>query len=121
MRIFNWSAVAQPGWFLSDGIHYNSIGGAMRARAIADALARAFPLNGRSAGKIVRQRPPLDTLPGRARPFPGPGLSRRPGAPSEPVPAPPAGRTSRIFRPPRLGCIRLARPFAFQFLPSTTT
>ena len=54
MRIFDWSAVAQPGWFLSDGIHYNSLGCAMRARAIADALARAFPLNGRSAGKIVR-------------------------------------------------------------------
>lgn len=54
MRIFNWSAVAQPGWFLSDGIHYNSHGCAMRAKAIADALARAFPLNGRSASKIVR-------------------------------------------------------------------
>ncbi len=54
LRIFNWSAVAQPGWFLSDGIHYNSVGCAMRAKAIADALARAFPLNGQSAGKIVR-------------------------------------------------------------------
>jgi hypothetical protein len=54
MRIFNWSAVAQPGWFLSDGIHYNSLGCVMRARAIADALARAFPLNGGSAGKVVR-------------------------------------------------------------------
>ena len=54
MRIFDWSAVAQPGWFLSDGIHYNSLGCAMRAKAIANALARAFPLNGRSAGKIVR-------------------------------------------------------------------
>lgn len=54
MRIFNWSAVAQPGWFLSDGIHYNSVGCAMRAKAIADALARAFPRNGHSARKIVR-------------------------------------------------------------------
>jgi hypothetical protein len=54
MRIFNWSAVAHPGWFLSDGIHYNSLGCGMRARAIADALARAFPLSGRSGGKIVR-------------------------------------------------------------------
>ena len=54
MRIFNWSAVSQPGWFLPDGIHYNSLGCAMRAKAIADALARAFPLNGGSAGKIVR-------------------------------------------------------------------
>jgi hypothetical protein len=54
MRIFNWSAVAQPAWFLPDGIHYNSLGCAMRAKAIADALARAFPQNGHSAGKVVR-------------------------------------------------------------------
>ena len=54
MRIFNWSAVARPRWFLSDGIHYNSVGCAMRARAIAGALARAFPQNGQSASKIVR-------------------------------------------------------------------
>ena len=54
MRIFNWVAVARPGWFLSDGIHYNSVGCAMRARAIAGALARAFPQNGQSTSKIVR-------------------------------------------------------------------
>lgn len=54
MRIFNWSAVAQPSWFLSDGIHYNSYGCAMRAKAIAAALARAFPLNGHSKGQIVK-------------------------------------------------------------------
>ncbi|HYS32384.1 MAG TPA: hypothetical protein VEM58_08995 [Streptosporangiaceae bacterium] len=54
MRIFNWSAVARPSWFLTDGIHYNSFGCAMRAKAIAEALARAFPLNGRGADKIVR-------------------------------------------------------------------
>ncbi len=54
LRIFNWSAVAQPGWFLSDGIHYNTLGCAMRAKAIADALARAFPLHGHSAARIVR-------------------------------------------------------------------
>jgi len=54
MRIFNWSAVAQPSWFLSDGIHYNSIGCAFRAKAIADALARAFPAHGTSPTKIVR-------------------------------------------------------------------
>ena len=53
MRIFNWSAVAQPGWFLSDGIHYDTLGCAMRASAIAQALARAFPLNGHSKGQIV--------------------------------------------------------------------
>jgi hypothetical protein len=54
LRIFNWSAVAQPGWFLSDGIHYNSLGCAIRAKAIADALARAFPQNRQSSSKIVR-------------------------------------------------------------------
>jgi hypothetical protein len=54
MRILNWAAVAQPGWFLSDGIHYNSVGCAARAKAIADALARAFPGHGRSRGQVVR-------------------------------------------------------------------
>jgi len=53
MRIFDWAKVAQPGWFLPDGIHYNSYGCALRAKAIADALARAFPLHGRSHGRIV--------------------------------------------------------------------
>jgi hypothetical protein len=54
MRIFNWSAIARPGWFLSDGVHYNSPGCAIRAKAIADALARAFPLHGHSTSRIVR-------------------------------------------------------------------
>lgn len=54
MRIFDWSAVARPAWFESDGIHYSSLGCAIRAKAIADALARAFPLHGRSAAQIVR-------------------------------------------------------------------
>jgi hypothetical protein len=53
MRIFNWAAVAQPGWFLSDGIHYTSAGCAVRARAIADALARAFPESGHGHGRVV--------------------------------------------------------------------
>src|SRR5262249_50305268 len=54
MRIFDWSAVARPAWFESDGIHYSPLGCAIRAKAIADALARAFPLHGRSAVQIVR-------------------------------------------------------------------
>lgn len=53
MRIFDWSSMAQPGWFLSDGVHYNTYGSVIRAQAIADALARAFPLNGHSKGQIV--------------------------------------------------------------------
>jgi hypothetical protein len=54
MRIFNWAAVARPGWFLSDGIHYTPAGCAARAKAIADALARAFPRAGASAASVVR-------------------------------------------------------------------
>jgi hypothetical protein len=57
MRIFDWAAVAQPGWFLADGIHYNSAGCAARAQDIADALAQAFPLHGHSRGPIVGAEP----------------------------------------------------------------
>jgi hypothetical protein len=53
MRIFNWAGLAQPGWFLSDGIHYNELGCAIRSEAIAHALARAFPRYGYSTSDIV--------------------------------------------------------------------
>jgi peptidoglycan/LPS O-acetylase OafA/YrhL/lysophospholipase L1-like esterase len=53
MRIFNWAALAQPSWFISDGIHYTSAGYAIRAQQIADALARAFPATGKSKGCTV--------------------------------------------------------------------
>jgi hypothetical protein len=53
LRIFNWAAVAQPDWFLGDGIHYNTAGCAIRAHDIAAALARAFPATGHSASRIV--------------------------------------------------------------------
>ncbi len=53
MRIFNWAGMVQPGWHLSDGIHYTSAGYAIRAAAIAQALTRAFPAGGHSAGAIV--------------------------------------------------------------------
>lgn len=53
MRIFNWAGMVQPGWHLSDGIHYTPTGYAIRAAAIAGALARAFPLHGHSAGTVV--------------------------------------------------------------------
>lgn len=43
MRVYNWAAVAQPSWFISDGIHYTSAGSAARAADIANALAAAFP------------------------------------------------------------------------------
>jgi peptidoglycan/LPS O-acetylase OafA/YrhL len=43
MRVLNWAAEAQRNWFISDGIHYTSTGYAYRAKAIAGALAEAFP------------------------------------------------------------------------------
>jgi lysophospholipase L1-like esterase len=43
MRVYDWSAVARPSWFISDGIHYTPQGYAERARLIANALAQAFP------------------------------------------------------------------------------
>jgi peptidoglycan/LPS O-acetylase OafA/YrhL len=43
MRIYNWPAVVQKSWFISDGIHYTTVGYAHRAQDIADALAVAFP------------------------------------------------------------------------------
>ena len=46
LRVFDWAAVAQDGWFSSDGIHYTSAGYAARARLIAHALAHAFPDTG---------------------------------------------------------------------------
>jgi peptidoglycan/LPS O-acetylase OafA/YrhL/lysophospholipase L1-like esterase len=55
MRIFDWASLAQsePGWFISDGIHYTSAGYAIRGQQIAQALARAFPAKGHSPGCVV--------------------------------------------------------------------
>jgi len=53
LRIFDWAGVVRPQWFVSDGIHYTPAGYAARARAISDALARAFPYNGKSTGCVV--------------------------------------------------------------------
>ena len=53
MRVFNWAAMDQPGWHLPDGIHYTPAGYAIRAAAIAHALAHAFPRDGHSAGCLV--------------------------------------------------------------------
>ncbi len=54
MRVFDWASVANPGWYIPDGIHYTSAGYAVRAQAIADALARAFRTGGGSRGCVVR-------------------------------------------------------------------
>ncbi len=53
LRIFNWAAMVRPEWHLADGIHYTSAGYAIRAHAIARALATAFPAGGRSSGCLV--------------------------------------------------------------------
>jgi peptidoglycan/LPS O-acetylase OafA/YrhL len=53
MRVFDWAALAQNNWFISDGIHYTSVGYAARSRLIAQALARAFPAVGSSNGCVV--------------------------------------------------------------------
>jgi lysophospholipase L1-like esterase len=53
MRIFNWAAVDQPAWHISDGIHYTSAGYAIRAADIARALARAFPRGRHSRDCVI--------------------------------------------------------------------
>jgi peptidoglycan/LPS O-acetylase OafA/YrhL len=53
MRVLNWASLAKRGWFISDGIHYTSVGYAARAQQIAEGLARAFPDGGRSKGCVV--------------------------------------------------------------------
>ncbi len=43
LRIYDWNAVMNPGWFGADRIHYSVDGYRQRARLIADALAATFP------------------------------------------------------------------------------
>jgi lysophospholipase L1-like esterase len=42
-----------PSWHLADGIHYTAAGYAIRAAAIAHALALAFPAGGHSNKAMV--------------------------------------------------------------------
>jgi hypothetical protein len=53
MRVFDWARVAQDAWFIADGVHYNTPGYAERSRMIAQALARAFPVSGKTRGCLV--------------------------------------------------------------------
>ncbi len=53
MRVFNWAAEVKTKWYISDGIHFTSIGYKHRAKMIAEALARAFPQDGQSSGCLV--------------------------------------------------------------------
>jgi len=43
MRIYDWAADVRDEWFVSDLVHYTSEGWRVRAKNIADALAKAFP------------------------------------------------------------------------------
>lgn len=43
LRVYDFAAEAQPGWFTDDGIHYNATGTSQRNRLFATALATAFP------------------------------------------------------------------------------
>jgi peptidoglycan/LPS O-acetylase OafA/YrhL len=53
MRVFDWSVLAKPAWFINDGIHYTSAGYEKRALYIADGLAMAFPASGPSSSCLV--------------------------------------------------------------------
>jgi hypothetical protein len=46
MRVVNWAALAQPAYYIPDGIHYNTPGSAVLAAAFATGLVRAFPATG---------------------------------------------------------------------------
>jgi hypothetical protein len=61
MRVYDWAAVAKPGWFIPDGIHYTPQGYAERSRLIADALAHAFPLDPPAQPGMTRMLSPLVT------------------------------------------------------------
>lgn len=54
LRIFDWAAMVRPAWHLGDGIHYTAQGYAIRAHAIASALATAFPAGAHSSRCIVK-------------------------------------------------------------------
>ena len=48
MRVYNWAAEVGSKWYISDGIHFTSLGYKYRAQMIAYALGHAFPATGRS-------------------------------------------------------------------------
>ncbi len=85
MRVFNWAALPQPSWFISDGIHYTSFGYEKRALYIADGLAEAFPSGGTSPGCLVNlpssvTSPAPSPAPGSSSGSPAPGSTAAAGA-----------------------------------------
>jgi len=95
MRVFNWSALAKPSWFINDGIHYTSAGYAKRALDIADGLAMAFPAGGPTSGCLVSLPTTLTSPSPSPSPSPSSQVSSSP-APTGPSPSSPSpgGRTS---------------------------
>jgi peptidoglycan/LPS O-acetylase OafA/YrhL len=54
MRVYDWASQVRNPWFISDGIHFTTPGYRERAKRTAQALATAFPADGRSpAGCLV--------------------------------------------------------------------
>jgi peptidoglycan/LPS O-acetylase OafA/YrhL len=53
MRVYNWAAEVRRKWYISDGIHFSSIGYKHRAKMIAEGLANSFPASGQSPGCLV--------------------------------------------------------------------
>jgi peptidoglycan/LPS O-acetylase OafA/YrhL len=94
MRVFNWAALAQPSWFINDGIHYTSPGYEKRALYIADGLALAFPQTGKSASCLVSLPSSLTS----ASPSPSPGGSGSPAATATPT-GPPTIKPADAYRP----------------------
>jgi peptidoglycan/LPS O-acetylase OafA/YrhL len=56
MRVYDWAAAAKNRWFISDGIHYTSLGYAWRAHLIPKALAAAFPQGAAQTGRGAGSR-----------------------------------------------------------------
>ena len=99
MRVFDWSALAKPSWFINDGIHYTSAGYEKRALYIADGLAMSFPAGGPSSSCMVSlptslTSPPPSPSPSPTSPHSGSTL------PVNPYPSSPSPRASPRSSPP---------------------
>jgi peptidoglycan/LPS O-acetylase OafA/YrhL len=70
MRVFNWAALAKPGWFINDGIHYTSAGYEKRSLFIADGLAMAFPASGPHSSCLVNLPSSITSPPPSPSPSP---------------------------------------------------
>ncbi|WLP90300.1 acyltransferase family protein [Gordonia sp. NB41Y] len=72
LRLYDWAAEAQPGWF-SDGIHYTPAGYTERAYRFSIALATVFPAeDAPPRGCLLRSSDVTAVPPSPTRPAPGP-------------------------------------------------